>query len=267
MTTSTSSPVTAASLFASAQQNGTLDPAAMAVIVPNMGANITAGLGIVADDVQASNVCLVALLLDDSSSIADGNNTMNVIDGTNLVLDAVGGSKEDGILGYIGTLNRGILSPFATLTNTKRPDTNNFTPSGCTPLYDRTAELIATVIAKTEEFQNNGVPCRSVVMIVTDGSDVGSRTHRTPESIQPLVAAALRTEQHIICAMGIDDGATDFRSIFRRMGLRDQWILTPKNTASEIRKAFAMFSKSAARASIATTGGQFSQVAAGGFGS
>jgi Ca2+-binding EF-hand superfamily protein len=75
----------------------------------------------------------------------------------------------------------------------------------------------------------------------------------------------LRTEQHIIAAMGIDDGGkTDFHQVFRSMGIRDEWILTPGSTPSEIRKAFGTFSKSAVRASQTAT--SFSQTAAGGFG-
>ena len=38
--------------------------------------------------------------------------------------------------------------------------------------------------------------------------------------------------------MGIDDGQTDFCEVFREMGIRDEWILLPGNSASEIRAAF-----------------------------
>jgi len=64
--------------------------------------------------------------------------------------------------------------------------------------------------------------------------------------------------------MGIDDGFTDFRNVFQEMGVRDEWILTPANTESEIRKAFQVFSRSAVRASQSAV--SFSQTAMGGFG-
>jgi hypothetical protein len=143
----------------------------------------------------------------------------------------------------------------------------NYTPDGYTPLHDMTAEIVGLSVAKAQDFAGQGVPCRAVTLIVTDGADVGSKHHRRPEGVKPLIDAALKTEQHIICAMGIDDGSTPFRDIFSKMGLRDNWILTPKNSAHEIRAAFAMFSRSAARASQAATGGAFSRVAAGGFAS
>lgn len=263
-----SSQPTVQSLFTSAVADGAIDPSAAAVVVPNMTANIQAALGVSVDDVQASSVCLLTLVLDDSGSIDAAGNTPVLIDGGNMVLDAVGGSKEnDGILAHCRRLNAGIVYPFAPIGQAVRLDSQNFRPNGFTPLYDTVAETLAAVIAKTQDFAQNGVPCRSVTIIVTDGADLGSKTHRTPESVKPLVDAALRSEQHIICAMGIDDGSTDFRDVFTRMGIRAQWILTPGNSHSEIRRCFAMASKSAVRASQAATGAHFSQVAAGGFGS
>ena len=62
--------------------------------------------------------------------------------------------------------------------------------------------------------------------------------------------------------MGISDGTTDFRAVFREMGIEDRWILTPGNNPSEIRKAFQVFSQSAVRASQAAS---FSQGAISGF--
>ena len=63
--------------------------------------------------------------------------------------------------------------------------------------------------------------------------------------------------------MGIDDGGTDFHQVFRDMGIREQWILTPGNSQKEIRNAFQVFSQSAVRAS--QSAGGFSQASLGGF--
>jgi activator of 2-hydroxyglutaryl-CoA dehydratase len=87
-----------------------------------------------------------------------------------------------------------------------------------------------------------------------------------PKKLAPLVETLLRAEMHIIAAMGIDDGSTNFRQVFSDMGIPANWILTPQNNPSEIRKAFAFASQSAVRASQAAGGAGFSQVAAGGFG-
>jgi hypothetical protein len=61
----------------------------------------------------------------------------------------------------------------------------------------------------------------------------------------------------------VDDGYTDFRLIATGCGIPDNWVLTPKNTPSEIRKAFALVSQSAVRASQGAQA--FSQAAMGGF--
>ena len=75
----------------------------------------------------------------------------------------------------------------------------------------------------------------------------------------------LMQETHIVAAMGIDDGGlTDFRSVFREMGFHDEWILTPANNPSDIRRAFQVFSQSAVRASQGAA--SFSQTAQGGSG-
>jgi len=41
------------------------------------------------------------------------------------------------------------------------------------------------------------------------------------------------------------------------MGIADRWILTPGNTAGEIRKAFQVFSQSAAAVSVGAWAGGF----------
>lgn len=256
---------TVASLFASANANGTITNAAAAVVVPNMTANIQAALGVSVDDVQASNVVLVTIVLDDSSSIAFNNNEATLIDGANVIIDAIGASKEDGLLVCIRRLNAGTLCPFTPLAQAPRVNHVNYKANGGTPLYDNVAETMGLVLAKTQDFTSNGVPVRSVTIVVTDGADYGSRAHTRPESVKPIIDDAHKAEQHIVCAMGIDDGSTNFRDIFGRMGIPDRWILTPKNNPSEIRAAFIMASKSAARASVAAPGA-FSATAGGGFG-
>ena len=61
-----------------------------------------------------------------------------------------------------------------------------------------------------------------------------------------------------------DDGSTDFRKVFREMGIEDKWILTPGQSAQDIRKAFQVFSQSAVRVSQGAA--SFSRTALGGFG-
>ena len=255
------------SLFQAAQAENLVTAAGAAVVlnIPDMGAAIQAGLGVKVDDVQASEVLLVTFLVDDSGSICSAGNEGVVRDGVNLVLEALKKSKQrDSILVSCLGLNRGTIYPYALLDNVPNLDTNNYRADGGTPLYDMSAVVLGQVLAKTQEFSDAGVPTKTVTVIVTDGADVHSTIHRSPDAVAPLVKDLRRQENHIIAAMGIADGSTDFTSVFTRMGIDPRWILLPSNTQSEIRKAFALVSQSAVRASQAVAA--FSRVAAGGFG-
>src|SRR5690606_28170332 len=116
------------------------------------------------------------------------------------------------------------------------------------PLYDQSVVLLGTVLAKAQELADHGVPCRTVTLLITDGADAGS-ARATAADVASIVHDMRRAEHHVVAAMGIDDGATDHRAVFRAMGIEDRWILTPKNSDAEIRRAFQVFSQSAVRAS------------------
>ena len=119
------------------------------------------------------------------------------------------------------------------------------------------AILLGTVLAKAQEFEDNGVPVRTVTLIITDGADMHSQK-ATAKTVRSLVNDMLQTENHIIAAMGIDDGGqTDFRQVFQKMGIRDEWILTPGNSQKEIRQAFQVFSQSAVQISKSASLGGF----------
>lgn len=251
-------------LLLSAADDGILGQASLqALNIPQMKTEINLGIGGDIDNVESSEVVLVAILIDDSGSIRFGGNSQAVRDGHNMLLKALGDAKQrDGILVHTRYLNGKVLFSYTDLSNAEEMTTSNYDPQGGTPLYDQTAVILGTVLAKAQDFENNGVPCRTVTVIVTDGDDVHS-TRQTPSSIKPIVEDMMRAETHIVAAMGIDDGETNFRDVFRSMGLRDEWILTPKSDPSEIRKAFEMVSQSALRASQSADA--FSSTAAGGF--
>jgi hypothetical protein len=253
-------------LLTNAQNDGTISPATASIInIPDMGEQIQLGIGVDVNDVKASEVVLVTMMPDDSSSIRFvAGNTEAVRTGHNLVLDALGATKQkDGILVHCRYLNGTVLYPFTALDKAVRMDTHNYDPNGGTPYYDQSVVTLTTVLAKAQSFEDNGVPCRTVTLLgPTDGADTSSRN--AAANVRAIVRDMLRTENHIIAAMGVDDGATDFRRVFKEMGIEDKWMLTPGNSPSELRRAFNMFSQSAVRASQG--GASFSQAAAGGFG-
>lgn len=240
-------------LFQSAQADGVLSNASMqALNIVDIGAQIQAGLGTPVDDVMASEVVLVTIMPDDSGSIRFAGNGAVVRAGHNTVLDTLAMSpQQDHILVHNRYLNGAVLYPYCPVDQAIRMDQHNYDPNLGTPLYDQTLVLLATVLAKAQAFIDNGVPVRTVSLIITDGADAHSR--RSVREVKGMVEDMLRTEDHIIAAMGIHDGQTDFKRVFREMGVRDQWILTPGNSQHEIRKAFQLFSQSALRASQSAT--------------
>jgi hypothetical protein len=253
-------------LFQAAQQEGLLSTESLRTLeVQDIGKQIQAALGTPADDVQASEVVLVTMLIDDSGSIRFvRGNTEAVRDGHNRVLSALAGTKQaDSILVHTRYLNGHILFPYSPLAETVCLDARNYDPRLGTPLYDETVVVLGTVLAKAQEFAANGVPARTVTLLVTDGNDQHS-TRMNAAKVRCLVEDMLRMETHIIAALGLDDGSIDFRLVFQSLGIPDHWILTPGNSPGEIRRAFEVFSRSAVRAS--QTAQSFSKTALGGFG-
>jgi hypothetical protein len=251
-------------LFQNAHLQGELSAQALQALTvqADIGAQIQAGLGVAPDDVPASEVVLVTMMPDDSGSIRFANNAKAVREGHNLVLEALRASKQrDGILVHTRYLNGFVLFPYRRLADAVLMDTHNYDPNLGTPLYDQTAVLLGTVLAKTREFQDSGVPARTISLLLTDGADCHSCV-QTPKTVRAIVEDLLRQECHIVAAMGIADGQTDYRLVFKEMGIPEEWILTPGNSASEVRKAFQVFSQSAVRASQSAA--QFQQAALGG---
>ena len=76
-------------LLDEAHSTGALSTRSRAALdVIDVGVQIQAGLGVSIDDVAASEVVLLTMMPDDSSSIASAGNTAAVRDGHNLVLEA-----------------------------------------------------------------------------------------------------------------------------------------------------------------------------------
>ncbi len=245
-----SQPININDLFQSAHDDGLLSTASLQILdVNDIGTQIQAGLGIAIDDVTSSEVVLVTVMPDDSGSIRFGGNAQAVRGGHNAILDALSQcQQQDNILIHNRYLNGYVLYPYCPLSQAVRMTPQNYDPNEGTPLYDQTVILLGTVLAKAQEFADNGVPVRTITLIITDGADCHS-VRQDARSVASIVKDMLRMENHIVAAMGIDDGSTDFREVFKNMGIRDEWILTPGNSESEIRKAFQVFSQSAIRVS------------------
>jgi hypothetical protein len=236
-------------LLADAHARGALSLESKAALdVVDVGAQIQAGLGVAIDDIAASEVVLLTMMPDDSGSIAAAGNIAAVRDGHNLVLDALKSSKQPGeVLAHTRYLNGHVLCPYTALDHAVVMTSANYDPCLGTPLYDQTVVVLGTVIAKAQELARAGIAVRTLTLIITDGEDAGSQRCRARD-VKAIVDDMLAQENHVVAAMGIGDPAR-FRGVFARMGIPDRWILTPGNSASEVRRAFQVFSQSAVRAS------------------
>lgn len=252
-------------MFSEAHDEGDLSAKSLQALSvdADIGNQIQAGLGVGVDDVPASEVVLVTMMPDDSGSIRYAGQEDAVIEGHNIVLEALEDSKQrENVLVHNRYLNGKVLYPYRKLEDAEKMTSGNYQAVHGTPLYDQAAVILGTVLAKAREFEDAGVPARTITLILSDGEDMHS-AKQTADSVRAIVEDLLAKETHIIAAMGIGEKDYLFHQIFTDMGIRPEWILTPGDSPTEIRKAFQVFSRSAVRAS--QSGAVFSATSAGGF--
>ncbi|HEX5418315.1 MAG TPA: hypothetical protein VFZ25_21880 [Chloroflexota bacterium] len=241
-------------LFQQARADGVISGAsAQALSIVDYGAEIQPALGISVDDVPTSETFLITILMDDSSSMESNRKLATA--GFNMLIDDVmkNAPERESILVHTQLLNAGLYCPFTFLEHVPRMTSANYVPRGNTPLYDRTFLLLETLLRKLIEHQQAAVFTRSATVIVSDGGDNASR-HHSPRSIASLVHDLQRMETNLILAMGVNDGQTDFRQVFRSMGLEDHHILTPGSSPLEWQRAFQFVTRTVSRATQGVSG-------------
>lgn len=215
------------------------------------------------EDIVASDVTLVTLLVDASSSIHDRGLEDAVRDGENTLVDALSDTRErDSILMALWTFDDDVrvVHSYVGLGDVTRLDAMNYRGRGCTRLYDTWCDALAANVAYADRLRSSGTPCKSVVVVVTDGEDVGSK--RRAADCAKASGELLATEQFTLAFVGV--GASDFHAIARAMGVPDGSVAVQSQaTPSAIRQVFRMVSQSAIRASQGKvtpgpTGGFFS---------
>lgn len=240
-------------------------------------------LGSPVNQYKEDNVLLVSVLVDDSGSLGvtvekdpktgkfvsrstsfddPKSNAEAVRIGHNAVIQALlDCDKPSAVWFHTRYLNGHQLNPWNSLERANRMDRSNYTMGGGTPLYDETAAILGSTIAKMQEFRNNWTTVRTATLLVTDGADTESRL-QTPAVVKSIVTDMYNMGIHIIAAMGIYDGTTDFKKVFIEMGIHENLVLTPGSTPDEIRKAFGLFGK---MASWSTDLEHFKDIVKGGF--
>lgn len=239
-------------LFARAQAQGTLSVGSTTLISGDLGAMVIAGAaGMDAEDIQASEVTLITLVLDASTSIHDRNLEQAVCEGEKQMLDAFAGSKEkDAVLVALWTFHSDAIVHHGYVPvddATRLVPGKDYVTEGCTHLYDTFLDSCAANVAYAQRLRDAGTPVRSLVVVVTDGEDVGSK--RPARACKRLAEDLLKSEQFILAFVGVGDDC-DFKATAKSMGFPDGCVLVQKDaTPSGLRRAFQMVSKSAIRAS------------------
>lgn len=152
-------------LLQSAYAEGELSTRGLQTLSVNadIGTQIQAGLGIALDDVPSAEVVLVTMMPDDSGSIRFAGHADTVRNGHNLVLDALRQCQQQAdILVHTRYLNGDVLFPYRKLDDAVNMTKQNYNPNKATPLYDQIAVVLGTVMTKTRELQENGIPVRTV---------------------------------------------------------------------------------------------------------
>ncbi len=238
------------SLLSSATTAGTLSAATSHLLTGNLGAVVIAGAaGKDAEDIVASDVTLVTLLVDASSSIHDYKLEDAVREGQNLLVDALGDTRErDAILMALWTFNDEVrvIHSYVGLDDVTRLDKKSYAALGCTRLYDTWCDALTANVAYAQRLRDSGTPCKSVVVVVTDGEDVGSK--RRAHDCARISRDLLASEQFTLAFVGV--GTSDFHKVAREMGVPDGCVaVQAQATPSAVRQVFRMVSQSAIRAS------------------
>ncbi len=238
-------------LLAGAVADGVISPASSQVMTGHMGKVVIAGAaGRALEDITASDVTLVTVLIDASGSIADRGVEQAVRDGQNHLVDAFAKSKQkEALLLALWTFDHSmdVLHSYVPVDDAVRLDAKNYRGKGGTALYDTYCDALAANVAYAQRLRDGGTPCKSVVVVITDGEDTGSR--RKAGDCARLSKELLASEMFILAFVGVGDDA-NFTQVAAAMGIPAGCILVQKDaTPSALRRVFTLVSQSAIRAS------------------
>ncbi|MBC7544421.1 MAG: VWA domain-containing protein [Candidatus Sericytochromatia bacterium] len=240
-------------LFADALTGGIIGAQSASLLSGNLGSVVVAGAARKdMEDIVASDVTLITVLLDASSSIATSGLEQGVRDGYNVLVDTFMQSKErDSIMLALWTFTdtQTVVHSYMPILEATKLDASNYSADGATAPYDTWCQALGANIAYAQQLRNTGTPCRSIVVVITDGDDCGSR--RTTTECASLSRDLLRSEQFTLAFVGVGPEGT-FRDVARSMGVPDNCIeVQAAANPAGLRKMFHMVSQSAIRASQA----------------
>jgi hypothetical protein len=238
-------------LLQSAHSAGVISGPTAGFLTGHLGQVVIAGAaGIAAEDIVASEVTLVTVLIDASSSIAHRGLEQAVREGQRALVDAFAGSREvDGILVALWTFNdqQRVLHGYVPVKDATKLDASSYRGTGSTVLYDAWCDALAANVAYAEQLRSSGTPVKSVVVVITDGEDTGSQ--RATTDCARLSRDLLASEQFVLAFVGVGNDV-DFRRVAKEMGVPDGCVSVQRDaTPKALRQVFNLVSQSAIRAS------------------
>lgn len=238
-------------LFDNAESDGVLTRESNDILMGSIGEVVVAGAeGRALETIESTEVTLVTILLDRSSSIKHRGLADAVRDGYGMLVDSMQNSREaEDIMTALWTFNheRNVVHSYVPVDEAAKLDTDNYSCGGRTSLYDTWCEAIASNVAYAQKLRNGGTPCRSVVVVITDGEDVGS--DKTTNNCEKVTRDVLASEQFVTAFVGVGDDY-DFRTIAERMGVPDGSIcVDEKADESSLREIFELVSRSVSKVS------------------
>ncbi|MCA9565791.1 MAG: VWA domain-containing protein, partial [Myxococcales bacterium] len=243
-----------------AASSGLISPSTGDQLFGHLGEVVIAGAaGRDLESIESSEVTLVTVLLDMSSSIGSYGLSQAVRDGYSLLVDSLCCSQErENIMLSLWLFNheQNLVHSYVPVGEADPLNSRNYRPAGGTALYDTWCDALAANVAYAQQLRDNGTPCRSVVVMISDGEDTSS--HRPATDCEAISKDLLRSEQFVLAFVGVGT-AVDFRRVAASMGVPKDSILVQDNAdQSGLREVFQVVSQSAIYVSqSATTGGGF----------
>lgn len=232
-------------LFRNTTQSG-MSRQSVDLLIQNLDGQAALGcIGAQIDELNTDDVTLVALILDESSSMENVRN--DVIDAFNTMTRALADSKSrDSILlsAWKFSDESRLLFNYTPIEQVKDLTLAQYAPNGMTALYDATLDGITGAVGYGQDLRNAGIRTRSIIVVLSDGGDNSSRT--TAANIRAVSEDLIKQEIYTLAFIGLGDEAY-FSGIASGMGFPE--VITSANTGSEIRKALHLVSGSVIRAS------------------
>ena len=235
-------------LFENAQAEGNLSDASRRLLErPEVQKQILIASGTPTSSIQADDVTLVTLLIDDSGSMA--RNKEAVVQGQNRIIDTLlqKAPYPDRILISTQVLNggdAGVIDPYHPLAQAVRLDGRNYEPNNDTPLIPRTIEVLGGAMLKTQEGSDEWKTVRTATLVMSDGHDTSGMDI---EDVAVLARDMKASKLHLLAAMGFGEKSY-FTRFFSDMAIDPQWILTAEARDEEILKALGLFAEAATKA-------------------